>query len=97
MTQPNPNMISYCDLPPAQPGEPLAVEWELYRREVGRLLAEGHAGRHILIKDDNIIGIYDTDEEAVTEGSRRFFGQDILVCQILAEERVYRAPWANTC
>src|SRR5207247_2194922 len=50
--------IPYTELPPAQPGNPLATEWELFRREVGRLLAEGHEGKTVLIKDDNIIGIY---------------------------------------
>jgi hypothetical protein len=98
MKQPSPNYISYRDLPPAQPDSPLTVEWDFYRQEVGRLLAEGHAGRHVLIKGAAIIGIYDTHLEASTEGSRRFFGLPHLVHEIQAEERVYRAggwwrPW----
>jgi hypothetical protein len=98
MNQPRPNTISYRDLRPAQPGSPLAVEWDFYRQEVGRLLAEGHTGRHVLIKGAEIIGIYDTHLEASAEGSRRFLGQDIFIHEIQAEERVYRAggwwrPW----
>lgn len=98
MNQPCRNTISYRDLPPAQPDSSLAVEWDFYRQEVGRLLAEGHEGRHVLIKGAAIIGIYDTHLEASSAGSRRFFGQAHLVHQIQAEERVYRAggwwrPW----
>ena len=97
MTQSSPNTISYHDLPPATPGSPLAEEWNVYRREVGRLLIEGHAGRHVLIKGAEIICIFDTHLEALDEGYRRFFRQDILVHEILAEERIYRAPWAKPC
>jgi hypothetical protein len=98
MNRPSPNYISYRDLPPSQPGSPLAVEWDFYRQEVGRLLAEGHAGRHVLIKGAAIIGIYDTQLEASAEGTRRFFGEDVFIHEIQAEERVYRAggwwrPW----
>jgi hypothetical protein len=67
--------IHYTHLPPSSPGSPLHEEWEFYRREVGRLLAEGHEGRHVLIKGSEIIGIYDTRDEALAEGSRRYFLQ----------------------
>jgi hypothetical protein len=40
--------IHYSQLPPAEPGSRIAREWETYRREVGRLLAEGHEGRFLL-------------------------------------------------
>src|SRR5262249_34165712 len=93
MSQSGPNNISYRDLPPAQPGSQLAVEWDFYRQEVGRLLAEGHAGRHVLIKGAEIIGIYATHEEALSEGYRRFRGQAFLVHEIQAEERVPRSTF----
>ena len=93
MNEPRPNTISYRDLPASEPDSPLKVEWEFYRREVGRLLAEGNEGRHVLIKGEEIIGIFDTHLEASTEGSRRYFGQHYLVHQIQAEERVYRSTF----
>ena len=98
MNQPASNTISYRDLPPAQPGSQLAVEWDFYRREVGRLLEEGHEGRHVLIKGEEIIGIYCTHVEAVSQGYRRFHGQGFLVHEIQAEEKVLRVmgyfrPW----
>ena len=56
--------IHYTELPPMPLDEPQGVECEFYRREVGRLLAEGHEGRWVFIKGEEIIGIYDTREEA---------------------------------
>src|SRR5438105_1492409 len=40
--------IHYTQLPESPPGSPMAGEWDLYRREVGRLLAEGNEGKWIL-------------------------------------------------
>jgi len=91
MKEIRPNTISYRDLPPSTPDSPLRVEWEFYRKEVGRLLAEGHEGRHVLIKGEEILGIFETHLEASSEGSKRYFGQPHLVHEIQAEERVYRA------
>lgn|SRR5262245_54636716 len=93
MSQPSPNSISYRDLPPAEPDSPLAVEWDFYRHEVGRLLAEGHAGRHVLIKGAEIIGIFDTHLEALDEGYQRYHRQAFLVHEIQAVERVYLNTW----
>jgi hypothetical protein len=81
--------IHYTELPPSPPGTE-RLEWETYRREVGRLLAEGHEGKHVLIKHDAIIGIYDTDDEAMTEGYQRYSNEGFLVHQIQTWERVYR-------
>jgi hypothetical protein len=83
-------MIHYTELPPSQGGQPLDVEWELYRREAGRLLAEGNEGKHILIKDEAIIGIYDTRDEAMEEGYRRWLNESFLVHQIQTWERLVR-------
>src|SRR5205823_4698049 len=86
----DPWTVHYTELLPAEPDSPLAAEWETYRREVGRLLAEGHEGRHILIKGNEIIGIWDTDEEAYSEGRRRFPLEPILVHKIQERERMLR-------
>jgi hypothetical protein len=42
--------IHYTELPEDTSEGPIAREWNFYRREVGRLLAEGHEGRWVLIK-----------------------------------------------
>jgi hypothetical protein len=84
------NTIHHTELGPAQPGSPLSTEWDVYRREVGRLLAEGHEGRWILIKGEEILGIFDKREDASTLGYKRFLLDGFLVHQIQTRERIYR-------
>lgn len=56
--------VHFTELPRAQAGSRLSREWDFYRHEVHRLLAEGHEGRFVLIKGETIIGIWDSQEEA---------------------------------
>ena len=89
--------IHYTELLPSRPGSPLAEEWELYRREVGRLLAEGHEGKHILIKGEQIIGLYNTHLEALDAANQRFLRQSFLIHQVQTRERVYRVGYIPVC
>jgi hypothetical protein len=84
--------IHYTELPPAPLDEPLGVEWAFYRREAGRLLAEGHEGKHILIKGEEIIGLFDTREAALEEGYERLLvpREPFLVHQVLTREPMSR-------
>jgi hypothetical protein len=86
----DPNQIHYTELPPAQPGSPLTAERDTYRREAGRLIAEGHEGKFALVKGDQIIGLFDTFEDARAEGLRRYLLAPFLVHQIREWERVIR-------
>jgi hypothetical protein len=45
-----PRGVHYTELAKAKQGDTFFHEWNGYRREVGRLLAEGQEGRHVLIK-----------------------------------------------
>jgi hypothetical protein len=85
--------IHYTELQPFQDGGPLTVEWDFYRREVGRLLAEGHEGKHVLIKGEEIIGFFETRVAALDAAYDRFLGQPFLVHQIQTWERLYRVSW----
>ncbi len=42
-----------------------------YLRELPRLLEEGHAGRHALVKGDVILSIWDTQGDAIQAGRER--------------------------
>jgi hypothetical protein len=42
----------------------IRAEIATYRRELRRLLAEGHAERFVLIKGDEVIGVWDTSDDA---------------------------------
>jgi len=93
--------VHYTELPEAKPGEPLAEEWNTYRREVGRWLAEGLEGRHVLIKGTEILGIYDTSEEARKVGLQRYLLQPFFVHPIRPEEPYLRIrginhPWPSS-
>jgi hypothetical protein len=82
--------IPCTELPAAEPNSQLYQEWEFYRREVGRLLAEGQEGRFILIKGEDIIGIWDTAEDAEAVAHHRYFMQPCLIKQVLSREPLLR-------
>jgi hypothetical protein len=84
--------IPWNEIPEDTSGGPLATEWNFYRREVGRLLAEGHEGKWLLIKGEAIIGIWDRREDAFATASERYLFQPCLVRQILAAEPLLRLP-----
>jgi hypothetical protein len=82
--------IPYTELAEAPPDSPLATEWNYYRREVGRLLSEGRTGKWLLIKGEEIIGIWDTQAEADAVRLQRFPSQPVLQKQILEREPLIR-------
>jgi hypothetical protein len=88
-------------LPEDTSDSPIAREWNLYRREVGRLLAEGNEGRWVLIKGEKIVGIFDNWDAARQEGLKRYLLQPMLVKQVLTWEpilrvRGYNLPWPGS-
>jgi hypothetical protein len=87
-----PPTVHYTELPPAQPNSQLCQEWNFYRQEVGRLLAEGEEGRFVLIKGEEIIGIWDTEEEAEAVAFHKYPLEPRLIHQIQRCERVLRGP-----
>lgn len=79
-------MIHYTELPACSPDSPIATENAFYQREVGRLLAEGHAGRWALIKGEQVIGIWDSRAEAFAVVDERYPDEHVLVRQLLEWE-----------
>jgi hypothetical protein len=47
-------------------------EFATYRRELLRLLNEGHAGRYALVKDDLVVSVWDTVGDALQAAEERF-------------------------
>jgi hypothetical protein len=92
---PAPKTIHYSQVPRFPQGHPLAQSLDTYLREVPRLLAEGHEGKHILIKDDQVLGLFDTHVAALAEGYRRFRQPRVpfLVQQILTYEPIVTVPF----
>ncbi len=50
----------------------IRAEIATYRRELPRLVAEGHAGRFVLIKGGEVVSIWDTSDDAYHAGCERF-------------------------
>jgi hypothetical protein len=69
-----------------------ATEWNYYRREVGRLLADGYENKWVLIKGETIVGIWNTQAEADQFRLQRFLMQDVLLQQVRTHEPVLRGP-----
>jgi hypothetical protein len=87
--------IPYTGLAEAPPDSPIAMEWNFYRREVGRLLAEGHEGKWVLIKGEQIVGLYDNNEEAYER--QQVLTQPVVIKQILKREPVLRIGYIPPC
>jgi hypothetical protein len=60
-----------------------------YVRELPRLLEVGEAGRHALIKDDEILSIWDTQGDAIQAG-REKFGLNPICVKTIDERDVER-------
>ncbi len=50
----------------------LERDFACYRRELSRLLAEGHGGRYALIHDGQVLSVWDTQRDAMQAGCERF-------------------------
>lgn len=97
---PEPPTIHFTELPQGQPDSVLCTEWNTYRREVARLLNDGNAGKHVLIKGTAILGLWDTEAEAVAAGYARFRRLPFFVHKVQEREPVVRClsvfPCRNT-
>jgi hypothetical protein len=82
--------IHYTQLPEDSSDGQLTKEWNFYRHVVGRLLAEGHEGKWVLIKGEEIVGIWNTMDEADSVRLEKFLMQSVLMKQILTNEPVLR-------
>ncbi|HZY90039.1 MAG TPA: hypothetical protein VFE78_34780 [Gemmataceae bacterium] len=87
--------IHHAELPEASPDSPLYQAWNTYRREVGRLLAEGQEGRFVLIKDNVVFGLFDTWDKARMAGLQRYLLSPFLVHQVQRREPVLRLRGYN--
>jgi hypothetical protein len=90
MNPPERPTIHYTELSDLPPGSPLEVEWNTFRRELPRLLAEGHEGKFAVVKGDALVGIYDTWDAAREAGLKQYLLQPHMVQPIRAREPLLR-------
>lgn len=62
-------------------------EYETYDRHRARLVAE-HDGEFVVIKGDDVIGVWPTVHEALVEAGRRFPFQPVMVRRIASVDEV---------
>lgn len=67
---------------------PLAEELNTYQEQKADLLQRS-PGKFVLIKSDQIIGLYDHEEEAYREGYQRFRRAAFLVKQVQVQDKTY--------
>jgi hypothetical protein len=85
---PNPNQGSAhipLTCPPyvsAEDQERLEREFTTYRRELPRLLSEGDAGRFAVIREDQVVSIWDTQRDAIQVARERFGLEPVTVKKI---------------
>src|SRR5437764_13657776 len=69
---------------------PIYREFLTYRRELPRLLAEGHEGKFALIKGEEIIGLFASLDEGRRPGREQFSFQPFMVQPIREWEPLLR-------
>lgn len=73
--------------------KPLEREICTYYRELPRLIEEGHEGRYALIRDDDLIRVFDTLEQADVVGHEMFGLKRFMAQKIRATDLKALAPY----
>ncbi len=60
----------------------LECEWNIFLKELPRLIAEGKGGKYVLIHADAVEGVWDTLDEALVAGYDRFALEPFLAQEI---------------
>jgi hypothetical protein len=77
----NISLIRPAHVPPEQ-WERALRDLETYRRELPRLLQEGHANRYALIRDNQVLSIWDTVGDALQAAGERFGADPVATYKI---------------
>ncbi len=72
---------------------PIDRELATYEREMARLLREAR-GKFVLIVGDDVLGVFDSQLDAIDEGWKRFPRRPLLTKQITEEDEVVYMPHA---
>ena len=68
--------------------EPLAAEYRTYEANVAQW-AEEHDGDFVLIRGTDVVGFYETNEQALSEGYQRFGIVPFFVKQVSRQEQAH--------
>ena len=84
-SSPRPPMdqVEEVNLPPAEPGSPIAAEWEIFRQGVAQLIRNGYRGKFALVKVGAPITVWDSLGDAAQAAQLLYGEAPSLVQQIL--------------
>jgi hypothetical protein len=69
----------------------LETEITFFRESVKDWIS-AHAGKVALVKDDRLVGVFDNESTALSEGARLFGDQPFLVRRIQEDEQPFSVP-----
>ena len=87
---PDPTTVHYTELPALPPDNTFFHEWQAYRRDVAKLIADGLEGKWVVIKEGTIQGIFEGWKLGYRFGLDRNKQQTFLLHQILTNEPIHR-------
>jgi len=93
MDESNDRTVPYTEMGDLPPDSPIYREFQTYRRELPQWLAEGREGKFVLIKGEEVIGLFEKEADALAVGRERYLLGPFLVQQIRSREPVIRLPW----
>ena len=68
-------------MPMSQSASPLEKEYQFYLRAKAELLKQ-HSGKFALIKEERLVGTFDTDQDAYKAGLEKFGNVPFLIIRI---------------
>ncbi|MBM4069320.1 MAG: hypothetical protein FJ271_10290 [Planctomycetes bacterium] len=77
----NVSLTRPAHIPPEQ-WERALDDLETYRRELPRLLKDGHANRYALIKSGQVVSVWDTEGDALQAANERFGAEPVATYKI---------------
>ncbi len=85
--------VHYSELKENRSSDPAAEGWNVYVREVGRLLAEGNEGKWVVIAEGRLIGVYETKGEGHVVIAKGHFTWPAALYQVRSQHPVPEYPF----
>ncbi len=85
-----PARIAHTELPELPRDHRLHREWNAYRRQVASLIAAGCENTWVLIKGDDVLGVYGRWEHAYIAAMEKSLQPAFMIHQVLANDYVSR-------
>jgi len=84
-------------IPDIPEGEPYSREWQAFKREVARLMAEGQQGGFAVFQGESLVGVWDSLFLADQAGRRQCGGKPFLIQEIQPVLKPMRWGYHRPC